>query len=149
MPQQALSSPLLEQFLTYRLHSLSKLSDGLTHKAYMDELSLALGEARCLAALGRFEPIVLNEVAKYANLDKSHASRSIQSLVQRGLVYKEPNPQDGRSHHLRCTSDGLRLYQKIITLIARRNQEIFSCLNATEQNMFSTMLDRIIAQQHK
>ncbi|NYT37459.1 MarR family transcriptional regulator [Allopusillimonas soli] len=137
--------PKLEHFLTYRLHVVNKLSDRDTHSAYLDAVGMPLGEARCLAAIGRFEPLSMNEVARAANLDKSHASRSVQALVERGLVLKQTSETDGRSVVLKSTSQGKRRYRDVVALIARRNEEIFGCLSESERCQLAGMLDRVIA----
>jgi DNA-binding MarR family transcriptional regulator len=142
-----LDLPSLERFLTYRLHRVNKLSDRDTHRAYLEKFDMPLGEARCLAAIGRFEPLSVNDVARSANLDKGHASRSTQALVERGLVRKEVSPQDGRSWVLETTPEGKQQYRQVIALIAERNQEIFGCLTMDERAQLACMLDRIIAAQ--
>lgn len=42
------------------------------------------------------------------------------------------------------TAAGLAQYQRIIALIAQRNDEIFACLDADEQRALGDMLDRLI-----
>lgn len=139
--------PDLERFLTYRFHVINKLSDRDTNRAYLEECGMALGEARCLAAIGRFGPLSVNDLARAANLDKGHASRSAQALVERSLVRKETSEFDGRGVVLSATPEGLVRYRQVIALVQRRNQEIFGCLSAGEQRQLAQMLDRIIAAQ--
>jgi len=139
-----LTLPRLEDFLTYRLHRINKLSDRETHRAYLDECGLPLGEARCLAAIGRFEPLSVNDLARAANLNKGTASRSAQALVDGGLICKQVSEEDGRSVVLRSTPAGKTRYRQLVALIDRRNQEIFGCLSRDEQAQLADMLDRII-----
>ncbi len=141
--------PDLERFLTYRFHLLSKLSDPETHRAYLEECDMSLGEARCLAAIGRFGPLSLNDLAQAANLDKGHASRSAQRLATRGLVSKSTSESDGRGVVLALLPEGKERYRTVIALIARRNQEIFGCLSAGEQGQLADLLDRVIAAQRQ
>ena len=42
------------------------------------------------------------------------------------------------------TDAGVAQYQRIIALIAQRNEEIFACLDAGEQRVLGDMLDRLI-----
>jgi DNA-binding MarR family transcriptional regulator len=137
-------TPALERFLTYRLHVLNKITDRDTNRAYLKDCDIPLGEARCLAAIGRFAPLSVNDLARAANLNKGQASRSAQALVERGLVEKTVSAADGRGVVLAPTAAGLMHYRGIIDLIARRNQEIFGCLSAEEQRQFGDMLDRLI-----
>lgn len=140
-----MNPPALERFLTYRLHVLNKITDRDTNRAYLEDCGIPLGEARCLAAIGRYAPLSVNDLARAANLNKGQASRSAQALVERGLVEKTMSTSDGRGVVLAPTQTGLAQYQRIIDLIARRNDEIFACLSADEQRLLGDMLDRVIS----
>ncbi|MGE8686891.1 MAG: MarR family winged helix-turn-helix transcriptional regulator [Achromobacter sp.] len=139
-----MTQPDLERFLTYRLHVLNKITDRDTNRAYLAECGIPLGEARCLAAIGRYAPLSVKDLARAANLNKGQASRSAQALVDRGLVEKTHSESDGRGVVLAPTPAGVAQYQRIIDLIARRNDEIFSCLDADEQQALGGLLDRLI-----
>ena len=141
-----MTTPALERFLTYRLHVINKITDRDTNRAYLEDCGIPLGEARCLAAIGRYAPLSVNDLALAANLNKGQASRSAQALVERGLIEKKESAADGRGV-LSLTPAGDVHYRRIIDLIARRNQEIFGCLSADEQRQLGDMLDRLIAHQ--
>ncbi|MNL77786.1 hypothetical protein D3C87_2040390 [compost metagenome] len=64
--------------------------------------------------------------------------------MDRGLVEKALSASDGRGVVLTPTQAGMAQYQRIIDLIAQRNEEIFGCLNAGEQQALGEMLDRLI-----
>ncbi|HQR97147.1 MULTISPECIES: MarR family winged helix-turn-helix transcriptional regulator [unclassified Polaromonas] len=145
MPHKSPGIPRLDEFLTYRLHLVNKLTDKFSSDAYADEFNLPVGEARCLAAIGNFAPLSVVELAAKANLNKGQASRAAQSLVERGLVSKEASTSDGRGVVLTLTRAGQRLWSRVMALIARRNEEIFGCLSATQQHQLGRMLDRLIA----
>lgn len=138
-------TPALDRFLSYRLHQVSKLTDRVSSDAYATELGLAVGEGRCLAAVGRFGPLSVVELAARANLHKGPASRVAQALVERGLVSKHASATDGRGVVLSLTPAGRKLWARVMALIERRNEEIFGCLNASERKQFGAMLDRLIA----
>jgi DNA-binding MarR family transcriptional regulator len=145
MPRKPSAPPRLDEFLSYRLHLVNKLTDKFSSEAYADEFGLPVGEARCLAAIGNFAPLSVVELAAKANLNKGQASRAAQALVDRGLVSKEASSCDGRGVVLTLTPAGQRLWRGVMALIARRNKEIFGCLSATQQQQLGRMLDRLIA----
>lgn len=144
MPMRRPARPL-DQFLTYRLHQVNKITDRVSTDAYAQQLDLPVGEARCLAAIGNFAPLSINQLAARANLDKAQASRAAQGLVERGLVAKEPDPSDARGVVLQPTAEGRRLWTRVMRLIERRNEEIFGCLTAAEQRQLAGLLDRVVA----
>lgn len=135
--------PRLDRFLTYRLHVVARLSDRETSAAYQAECGLNLSEARCLAAIGSFEPLSLADLARAANQDKGHASRSAQSLVDRGLVAKAASSADARSVSLSLTRAGRPLHARVMRLVARRNDATFATLSPAERKALGAMLDRI------
>lgn len=145
MPRKPPAPPRLDEFLSYRLHLVNKLTDKFSSDAYADEFGLPVGEARCLAAIGNFAPLSVMELAAKANLNKGQASRAAQSLVDRGLVRKEASTTDGRGVVLTLTKAGQSLWSRVMALIARRNDEIFGCLSVTQQQQLGRMLDRLIA----
>ncbi len=141
--------PSLQDFLTYRLHRLNKLTDRHSSDAYAAQLGLGVGEARCLAAIGQFAPLSVNDLAARANLDKGQASRAAQMLVERGLVQKAASDTDARGVVLTPTPGGKRLWRRVMKLIAQRNEDIFGCLSASEQRQLETFFDRLVAHAQR
>ena len=144
MPASRARTVPLDRFLTYRLHSVNKLTDKASSDAYAQEFGLPAGEARCLAAIGNFAPLSVNQLAARANLDKAQASRAAQALVERGLVAKEASAADARGVVLQPTASGRRLWARVMRLIARRNEEIFGCLSVAEQRQLARLLERVL-----
>jgi DNA-binding MarR family transcriptional regulator len=144
MPDADKARFALDKSHTYRLHALHKLSDRQTQAAYLSETGLALGEARCLAALGAFEPLSVVDLGRRANLDKGQASRGAQSLVDKGLATKTAHASDGRGVTLALSTAGRATWRRVAKLIERRNAEIFGCLSAAELDQLGSMLDRLI-----
>jgi len=136
----------LERYLSYKLHMLNKLSDRASHEAYLAGCGLPLGEARCLAAVGAFKQLTVNELAFEANLDKAQASRAAQALVERGLLDKQPNPQDARCVLLSLTAAGQPMWQRMMQLIEERNHALFGDLSQAERAWLSELLDRLIVK---
>lgn len=143
LPSSQAPLPLDAQ-LSYRLHLIHKLSDAASSDAYLADCGLPLGEGRCLAAIGAFAPLSVVELGLRANLNKGQASRAAQSLASQGLVHKTAHDTDGRGVVLTLTEAGQAMHQRVMALIERRNQEIFGCLTAAEQQQLSDMLARLI-----
>lgn len=135
----------LERTITHRLHTLSKLTDRATQAAYLSDAGIPFSEGRCLAAIGAFRPLSVNDLAYRANLNKGQASRAAQSLVDQGLVLKEANATDGRGVVLTLAAKGEQVWQRLMTVIERRNDEIVSCLDAAERQQLDHLLDRLVA----
>ena len=135
---------VLDRTVTHRLHTLYKLTDRVSQAAYLTDAGLPLSEGRCLAAVGAFAPLSINDLAQQANLNKAQASRAAQSLADQGLVRKEASDTDGRGIVLTLTAKGKRVWRRVMDVVERRNDEIVSCLDATERRQLDCLLDRLV-----
>ncbi|MBN3806629.1 MarR family transcriptional regulator [Paraburkholderia sp. Ac-20336] len=134
----------LEQFLTYRLHVLTKLAERGIGERYQAKLGVTLPEARVIASVGSFGPFSIMELARHANLDKSQASRAAEALIRQGLVQRQPSADDGRVVLVSLTPEGRALYRKVMPIARRWNGDMFACLDDDEKAAFGTALDKVI-----
>ncbi len=139
----------LDRSFTYRIHRLNKLSDQVSQQVYLEEARLSLSDGRCLAAIGTFEPLSVNDLARLSNLNKSQASRAAQALVEQGLVLKQGSEADGRGVLLMLSQQGRERWQAANQLIVRRNREIFGCLKPRELAQMGRLLDRLLAHNER
>lgn len=135
----------LEQFLTYRMHVLNKLSDRGISERYQTKLGITLPEARVIASVGSFGPFSIMDLAKHANLDKSQASRAAEALIQRGLVARAPSAEDGRSVVISLTPEGRALFRKVMPIARKWNADLFACLDEAQAQALGQALDKVIA----
>ena len=134
----------LDCTVTHRLHALAKIIDRVTQHAYEHEVGIPISEGRCLAVIGAFYPLSVNDLATYANLNKAQASRSTQSLVERALVLKQTSDTDSRSVVLTLTPAGQEIWAQLMAVIERRNREVVAVLSTDEQALFDQMLERML-----
>ncbi|KDP84264.1 MarR family winged helix-turn-helix transcriptional regulator [Cupriavidus basilensis] len=138
--------PSLSDFATYRLHRIVKQFDRGIARAYTDELGLSLSEARTLAAIGEFGPFLVIDLARFANLDKSQASRAADHLIKQGLVKREPSPTDGRAVLISLSATGKPLYEKIMRVASGRHETLMSALTTQERAVMERALGKLLAQ---
>jgi DNA-binding MarR family transcriptional regulator len=146
VPAQApVQRPALDRTLTWRMHTLHKLTDQESQRLYPQETGLSLSDGRCLSAIGSFEPLSVNRLAQLANLNKAQASRSAQYLADQGLIAKADTPGDGRGVELTLTAAGRKVWRKAMEFIESRNEAIFGCLSSQERKLLGELFDRLIA----
>jgi DNA-binding MarR family transcriptional regulator len=146
MPSRSGSaSPRLDRYFTYRLNTLSRINDIASQELYLSEGGLSLPESRCLAAVGSFPELTVNQLSFEANLDKGQASRAAQSLCDRGLLTKTHSTEDRRSVRLALTPEGRVLWKKVMALIDQRNRDLLDCLGAEQQRELLQMFDVMLA----
>ncbi len=142
--------PALRRHFTYRLNVLSRLNDLMSQELYQSGCGLSLPESRCLAAIGSSPGhLTVNEVAFETNLDKAQVSRTVKTLVDRGLVSKRPCPVDGRAVLLTVTTDGQQRWEQVMPLIDQRNQDLLHCLSEQEKALLLDMFDRLLNRARK
>ncbi len=74
---------------------------------------ISVTQCYALEALLQKGPMTLNTLAGKLYLDKSTASRVVDSLVRKGYVTRSENPDDARALRLEVTNAGEHLYSVI------------------------------------
>ncbi|MEN9904072.1 MAG: hypothetical protein RLZZ555_637 [Pseudomonadota bacterium] len=139
--------PALRRHFTYRLNVLSRLNDLMSQELYLRGCGLSLPETRCMAAIGSFpKSLTINDVSFETNLDKAQVSRSVKSLVERGLVSRRPCPIDGRATLLSLSATGQSVWEQVMLLIEQRNQDLLGCLSESERDLLLDMCDCMLEQ---
>jgi DNA-binding MarR family transcriptional regulator len=67
-------------------------------------------------------------------------------LVERGLVQREPNPQDGREDRLALTAQGRAVYEALAPEALAFEARLLASLSAAERETLFALIDRLDAQ---
>lgn len=80
-----------------------------------DCCSCGVNESQCfiVVEIGRHPGICLKDLAQLLKIDKSGVSRSVEELVQKGYVVREPSKEDRRAVVLNLTDAGTARFNKI------------------------------------
>ncbi len=70
-------------------------------------------QCHAIVEIGRAQSISLNDLAELLELDKSTLSRTINNLVQSGLVSREIDSKDRRYITIQLTAKGLQSFKEI------------------------------------
>ena len=76
-------------------------------------------------------------------MDKVAVNRACKELEERGLVTREPNAKDGRSHLLELTQAGREMHGEIMPLALEMERRLFSTFSEEEIETFRSLLLRI------
>jgi DNA-binding MarR family transcriptional regulator len=87
-----------------------RFADAIRHRAgiRMDRANYGV-----LVRLGSLAPVRLSDLAQDLGVDVSTVSRQVQSLEQKGLVDRGPDPDDGRAVRLELTRKGKAVLRKM------------------------------------
>ncbi len=133
----------LSEFLPYQLSITSNAVSDLIARSYRGRFGLKIPEWRVMAVLGERVSATQRELCKATAMDKVSVNRASKALVDRGLVERAPNSDDGRSHHLQLTASGRALYNDIVPEALRIEAQLEAVLGAEEAKQLGAMLERL------
>ena len=112
------------------------------------DLGLPLSQVRALHALSR-DPggLSLGELAEHTGLSMPTASRTVDSLVQRGLATRAESPADRRVKTVRATADARDLVARLLDLRLAGLEELVRSLTAAERRTLAEALEPIVARE--
>ena len=135
----------LDDFLPYRLSIASNRVSAAIASAYQALFGLKISEWRLVAVIAEGPGMTQQALGLATRMDKVTVSRAAAALVERGLVARQPNPGDQRSHMLVLTATGRALYDDVAPKALELEAQVFAGFSPKEIATFRTMLDRIEA----
>ena len=135
----------LDTFLPYRLSVVSNRVSAAIATAYDRLFGLKISEWRLIAVIAERQAITQQAVGVATRMDKVTVSRAAQALTGRGLIARQPNMGDKRSHLLTLTATGRALYDQVAPKALEMEAAIFEQLDPAERRTLSVMLERIEA----
>ena len=128
------------------LHALMHLFKHQLHRASGPaDAGLAPMEARALGFFARNPGSTATELAQHAQRDKAQITRVLQGLLERGLLEREPDAADRRSHHLRLSDAGRTLQRAQQQQRRRLADKMVSGLSIADRATLMALLERLRA----
>ncbi|MCE2843123.1 MAG: MarR family winged helix-turn-helix transcriptional regulator [Novosphingobium sp.] len=136
----------LADFLPYLLSVTTNAVSDMIASEYRARFGLKIPEWRVMAVLGDAGPQTQRSLVGATRMDKVAVNRACKVLVDRGLVTRSPNADDGRSHHIELTAAGRAVHGEIMPLALEMERRLFASLSAAERKDFKALLARITAR---
>lgn len=110
-----------------------------------------VSQCHAIVEIGRAKDISLNELSELLTLDKSTMSRTINKLVDSGLVIRELYPEDRRYVSIKLTHEGIKIFNNIESSMEEYYQSILTCIPEEKREQVLESLQLIInaAKQNK
>lgn len=126
--------------------AMRDLADGYPSKDVLREaLNLGRGSGRVKALLWLSEgPLSLSELAEAVRVDAPYATLIVDTLEERGLVERRPDPADRRRKLVALTPEGKEAAQRALR-IKREPPPGFAALTAAELDVLEDLVQRIAA----
>ena len=133
----------LDQFITFRLLRLTNQLNRQAGKILASHVGLRLPEWRCLAILGAYGSMQVNQVATKLSADKGLISRSLSSLEKSRLVKTKRSAEDRRQIVIALTSRGRKTVSVMMPIMQKRQRVLFDALSKKEQKELHRMIDKL------
>ena len=91
----------------------------------------------------RPEGVSLKELAARLNVTAAAASEMVDSLVNRGLLVREPNPNDRRAIRIHFSQTMLKRWTRVQETLARLSREVCADLPEEELHLLMRTLAKI------
>ncbi|MCS4502756.1 hypothetical protein KBTX_00061 [wastewater metagenome] len=123
---------------------LCTLADGIQQaldRACRQTAGIRLADWRVLAALDVHGPVSAGTVAERAGLERPRVTRAVARLRERGLVTRQPHPDDRRVVHLALTEAGTACLKRLGEIENARPDRLLAHLSHTERETIGLLLD--------
>lgn len=146
-PANSLPAPRLrlDEFLPYRLSFTSNLVSGTIARAYEALFGLRIPEWRLIAVIAEAGQATQQAIGARTRMDKVTVSRAAAALVERGVLTRQANDADKRSHLLALTEEGRALHARIAPMALEWEARIFGEFTSEELAVLMRLLRRIDA----
>ena len=113
------------------------------------DLDLNLSQASLLAFLFEAGPIAQSRLASRLGMGRAAAGLVIDALEERGLIERQPNPNDRRAWLIALRPDGIRATEPIFEIDTTLRSELRAGISHTERQQLAGLLLRLQANLAK
>jgi len=117
---------------------------GILEKSDAACCGISIAQCHAIVEIGRSGEISLNKLAEILILDKSTMSRTINNLVENGLVIRELHPEDRRFVSIKLSEKGLQVYKDTEGSMAGYYEKIFASIPEEKRGQVLESLKLII-----
>lgn len=110
-----------------------------------DRKAVGPGGGIVLMTLAETGRVAINDLTKLVARDKSQMTRTLRGLEEKGLLLREPCPDDRRVTFVSLTSDGEKVVGELMATIADVIGGILEPISASERKTLKELLNRALA----
>ncbi|WP_288411356.1 MarR family winged helix-turn-helix transcriptional regulator [uncultured Herbaspirillum sp.] len=136
----------LQAFFPYQLAQLAEAVSRSVASVYADRFGLTRDEWRILAALAEEGQMQASDLVPHTSLDKMQVSRALAGMEEAGLVLRQPSPEDARARIVKPTTQGRKLYRKIVPMVEEREAFLLQALSRTEREALMSAMEKVRAR---
>lgn len=105
--------------------------------------NISVTQCYALEALARDGAMGVNCIASKLRIEKSSASRMLDSLEDKGYVRRKTDPRDGRARIVEMTRKGKRLHDEIVEELVDEKREILAGVGKSARAAAISIVDEL------
>jgi len=131
---------------SYLLYLLAAASEGASAEfhAKVRDQGLRVPEWRVLAILVEQDGAMITRLAKFALMEQSRLTRIMDQMIDKGLVQRAPDRDDGRRVRIWLTAEGRRRGEALVDDARTHEADILSSLPRSEAERLKPALKSLI-----
>lgn len=137
--------PLTAGHLFFLLHHLVRQRENALGRE-LAQTGLTLSQWQVLATLSRLDKATMGEVAAFCATDRTTLTRTVDRMVDDGLIKRDRDLVDRRQVHLNLTEKGWATFQAALVDVTRFNDRVTGVLKAEEVAQLQPMIRRVLVQ---
>ena len=134
---------ILEDFLPFRLSTLSYSVTSSIATLYNNHFNLSIPEWRIIVVLGHTPNMSAINVSKRTSMDKVAVSRALNKLIDNGHVNRQYESEDRRRSILKLTEQGKHIHQKLSKAALQIEQILTQELNEEEVSVINKIFEKL------
>lgn len=134
----------LEEFITYKINSLSSLMSREGERYLKKNYGIAIPDYRIIVTLATYGELSVREISDHTKMDRAFISRVVSRLVKNEMVNSKPDPDDGRLVLLSTTQKGFELYKTLQPYAQNRQRRLLEVMDPEERQNFLNSVDKLI-----
>ena len=135
--------PLTAGHLFFLLHHLVRQRENALGRE-LARTGLTLSQWQVLATLRRVGRATMGEVAAFCATDRTTLTRTVDRMVDDGLLQRDRDLVDRRQVHLDLTGKGLEVFQRAHIDVTRFNDRVTGVLDAVEVERMQPMIRQVL-----
>lgn len=117
---------------------------GILEKSDASCCGVTIAQCHAIVEIGRIKKISLIELADLLGLDKSTMSRTINNLVEAGLVKRDIDAENRRYISIQLTDQGTEVFVSIENSMYRYYSDIFKSIPEDKRNQVLDSLEVLV-----
>jgi len=149
-PFNKLSRPRgIQDMFLYRINQLRAKGGGVVLRYCEGEFGITRREWVILAILSTEEVINSSALASRAELTPPATSKAVSSLLTKGLLERNVDPQNRRVARINISTSGKDVYEQILPIVISINKYLLESISKDEIELLDSILERMQKQANK